>query len=78
MNDSSGPKKAGPLNPSIPKHAHNYLRQLTKTGVHGKTVAAVARTLIYDQLKWLLSQGVIRWVYAENDEEAEDATVDDD
>lgn len=78
MTDSSGSKKAGPLNPSIPKHTHRYLKQLTKTGVHGKTVGEVARILIYDQLKWLLSKGVIRWDYAQNGEEVEDAKVDED
>ena len=78
MVDSQGAKKPGPLNPSIPKHTHKYLRQLTKTGVHGKTIGEVARVLIYDQLKWLLSKGVIRWEYAENGEEAEDATVNED
>lgn len=77
MDEPTGSKKAGPLNPSLPKHTHRYLRQLTKTGVHGKTVAAVARILIYDQLKWLLNKEVIRWEYAENGEESEDLPVDD-
>ncbi len=61
-------KKADPLNPSLPKHTQRYLRQLMKTGVHGKSVSEVARILIYDQIKYLLHKGVIRWEYDEGDE----------
>ena len=63
MADSS--KKPPPLNPSVPAHTHRYFRQLLRTGVHGTTVSEVARTLIYDQLKYLLKKGVIRWEYDE-------------
>ena len=54
-------KKAAPLNPSLPPETMKYLKKLTKTGVHGKTPSEVARVLIWDQIKWLISQKVIDW-----------------
>ena len=62
-------KRQEQLNPSLPKHTYKYLKQLIKTGVHGKTVSEVSRILIYDQIKFLLHKGAIRWEYAENGEE---------
>ena len=77
MAKDTDPKTPAPLNPSLPRHTHKYLKQLTKTGVHGTKLAEVARTLIYDQIKYLLSKGVIRWEYAENDDEMEMAEPDE-
>lgn len=77
MPDEPKSKKTDPLNPSLPSHTHRYLRQLTRTGVHGKTPSEVARVLIYDQIKYLLHKGVIRWEHAENGEEDELTENDD-
>ena len=77
MADEQKSKKADALNPSLPPHTHRYLRQLTKTGVHGKTPSEVARILIYDQIKYLLHKGVIRWEYDENGGADEQAESDD-
>ena len=60
-------KKAEQVNPSLSPHTVKYLRQLTKTGVHGKTVSTVARTLIQDQIKLLIQQGALRWEFDEGD-----------
>jgi hypothetical protein len=54
-------KKATPLNPSLPPETIKYLQRLTKTGVHGKTPSEVARVLIWDQIKALIREGVIKW-----------------
>jgi len=58
---TKGPKKAAPLNPSLPPETIKYLKKLTKTGVHGKTPSEVARVLIWDQIKQLINDGVIDW-----------------
>jgi hypothetical protein len=65
-------KKKEPLNPSLPQHTVRYLRRLTKTGVHGTTVSAVARTLIQDQIKALIAAGALHWEFAEDAEEGDD------
>ena len=58
---TKAPKKATPLNPSLPPETIIYLKRLTKTGVHGKTPSEVARVLIWDQIKTLIREGVIDW-----------------
>lgn len=59
-------KKPEQVNPSLSPHTVKYLRRLTKTGVHGKTVSTVARTLIQDQIKLLIQQGALRWEFDES------------
>jgi hypothetical protein len=65
-------KKTEQLNPSLSPHTLKYLRRLTKTGVHGKTVSAVARTLIQDQIKQLIVQGALRWEFDDSEPSAGD------
>ncbi len=69
MAKSSKKSPPPPLNPSVPAHTHRYFQQLRKTGVHGTTISEVARTLIYDQIKYLLKKGALRWEYDEGDDE---------
>lgn len=66
---AKGQKKAAPLNPSLPPETIKYLRELTKTGAHGKTASEVARVLIWDQIKLLIRDGVIEWQMGEGEEE---------
>jgi hypothetical protein len=53
-----------------PRNTVKYLQRLTKTGVHGKTVSTVARTLIQDQIKLLIQQGALRWEFDEGDSDS--------
>jgi hypothetical protein len=65
-------EKIEPLNPSLSRQTFRYLRLLRRSGVHGKTVSAVARTLIQDQIKALIREGAIKMEFAEELEEGEE------
>ena len=60
-------KKADQVSPNLSAHTIKYLKRLTKTGVHGKTITTVARTLIQDQIKLLIVQGALRWEFDDGD-----------
>lgn len=68
-------KRPDQVNPSLSAHTVKYLRRLTKTGVHGKTVSTVARTLIQDQIKLLIVQGALRWEF--DDAEADGSSEEE-
>lgn len=66
-------KKPEQINPSLSKQTRKYLRKLKRSGLHGTTESAVARTLIHDQIKVLIAQGFLEMEFAEEDEvEGED------
>ena len=64
-------KKKAPeqINPSLSRQTRRYLRKLKRSGVHGTTESAVARTLIQDQIKLLIVQGALKMEFADDDEE---------
>jgi hypothetical protein len=64
-------KKPEQINPSLSRQTRKYLRKLKRSGVHGTTESAVARTLIQDQIKALIAQGSLQMEFADEDEEAE-------
>lgn len=57
------------INPSLSRQTRRYLRKLKRSGVHGTTESAVARTLIQDQIKLLIVQGALEMEFADDDEE---------
>lgn len=66
-------KTSDQINPSLAPHTIKYLRRLTKTGVHGKTISTVARTLILDQIKLLIQQGALRWEFDDGEPTADES-----
>jgi hypothetical protein len=73
MADSPEKKKES-TNPNLPQHTYRYLRRLTKTGLHGKTVGAVTRTLIQDQIKLLIAAGALRWEFSDEIDEGDEGS----
>jgi hypothetical protein len=59
------------INPSLSPQTRKYLRKLKRSGVHGTTESAVARTLIQDQIKALIAQGSLEMTFADEDEAEE-------
>lgn len=57
----SGKIPTRPINARLSAQTRKYLEKLTKTGVHGYTPTEVAKVLIWDQIKALISQGVLKW-----------------
>lgn len=70
-NTSDKQKASEPLNPSLGRQTFRYLRRLKRSGLHGKTVSEVARTLILDQIKTLIREGSLQMEFSEDDEEGE-------
>ena len=68
MAETPEKKKPEQINPSLSPQTVRYLRRLARSGLHGTTPSAVARTLIQDQIKTLIQQGAIRMEFADRDE----------
>jgi hypothetical protein len=60
-----------PVNPSLSRHTVMYLRKLKRTGLHGNSLGAVARTLIQDQIKALIREGSLAMEFFEDDDSEE-------
>jgi hypothetical protein len=65
-------KKSDPINPNLPPRTVRYLKRLTRSGLHGKTVSTVARILIQDQIKTLIREGALKMEFAEDDDDSEE------
>jgi len=65
-------RKIEPVNPSLPEHTVKYLHRLKRSGLHGSSVGAVARTLIQDQIKFLIQQGVLKIEFSVDDADDSD------
>jgi hypothetical protein len=61
-----------PINPGLSAHTVMYLRKLRRSGLHGNSLAAVARTLIQDQIKALIREGSIKMDFFEDEESGEE------
>lgn len=66
MADKSSGSKPLPLNPSLPAWTFRYLRILRRSGLHGSTESAVARTLIQDAIKALIREGALKMEFDES------------
>jgi hypothetical protein len=65
-------KKIEAINPSLSRHTVRYLKRLKRSGLHGATIGTVARTLIQDQIKLLIQQGVLPMEFSVDDREGDE------
>ena len=72
MADSADKKKIEPVNPSLSRHTVLYLRRLKRSGLHGGSIGAVARTLIQDQIKALIREGSLTMEFFEDEDGGEE------
>jgi hypothetical protein len=76
MADKTEKKGPEPVNPSLSKHTVTYLRKLRRTGLHGNSIGAVARTLIQDQIKALIREGSLKMDFFEDEDVGGDTDGD--
>jgi hypothetical protein len=60
-------KKKDAVNANLPPEIIIYLRRLKRSGLYGKALGTIARTLIQDQIKALIADGSLRMEFAEHD-----------
>ena len=72
MPESSEKKKKDAINPNLPPETVRYLKQLKRSGLHGKALGTIARILIQDQIKLLIAQGSLRMEFSVGDDDSDD------
>lgn len=65
-------RKAPAINLNLPRQTVRYLHMLKRTGLHGNKIGIVARTLVQDQIKLLIQQGVLRMEFDSSDDGDDD------
>ena len=53
-------EKAPAINLNLPRQTVRYLQMLRRSGLHGKQLGVVARTLVQDQIKALIREGALK------------------
>ncbi len=70
--DKPEKKKKDAVNPNLKRDTIRYLKQLKRSGLHGDALGTVARTLIQDQIKLLISHGALRMEFSFDDDEPDE------
>ncbi|MEN6541386.1 hypothetical protein [Parvibaculum sp.] len=65
-------RKAPAINLNLSRQTVRYLHTLKRSGLHGNKIGVVARTLVQDQIKSLIQQGVLRMEFDPGDDGDDD------